>query len=322
MKKFTKQFMELSLIFAAVNSIGFAKAFAQDLDYREINSRNATISSSQSDKGDNKITEFLFAKDFHKYSLPKNRKLTDSEKDQKKLLKCVTKFIDKRKGLYDGPAIINKILSQAMDSDKLTADSYTLDSTTEKCWDAYNNLTNFSQSEIKKERLESALSNLPSSALAEKKTASFVKSQYQNSFTCIATEISASAALVLGASVGASSLKCLNSSGVIRNYIGPKIEFIGGFGAKVEYAKMQNFDSFTSGAIAGSSGSAPLNDLDNTILGAGAAGNTMYAGRYSTYQKEAQMIGLGLMTSGSYATLNVRVFNGPRNWGFVIDQLK
>lgn len=325
MKKFTNQFLKLSMIFATINAVNLVGAYAQERNYDEINSQNTRISSTQSNQRKSKIVKFLFETDFMKIRFPKNRRLSNVENDQKELLKCVVKFVEKRKGLYEGPAIINGILYKAMESDKLTADSFTLSKTTEECWDAYNSLTNFKKRETKPKTLEVVLAKLPetSSHLGEAKAARFIISQYKNEQRCIANEVNATAApFGFGVGAGVSHLKCLSDSGIVRNYVGPSIHFVGGFGAKVEYSRLRNFDVAVSDIGAASVGVSGLS-IENVVIGVGAGSNATYTGySESEYDRESQMLGVAAMTSNFYFTANLRFINGARNWSFVLDQLK
>lgn len=324
MKKFSNPFMKLTLVFTVISSASFGAAFAQT-DYNEINSRNAKetpVKKPKKSLKDNEVVNFFIETNFNEHSLPKNRKLNAIEKDQKKLLKCVTNFIDKRKGLYDGPAIMSSILTQAMDKDQLTADSYALNEATEKCQEAYKNLTQFKHSDAQEEILDTKFKELAekSASPAESTVASFIARQYDRRFRCNLTDVSAQAGLMLGFQVGVSALKCINSAGVIRNYIGPRAGVKLAFGASVSVSKTSDVDHFVTDIIAG----ADLNGDPDTIDSAFILGSANEG--YSNYQelkRKTQLVGVGFfaeeLLSGS---LNLRVFNGLRNWSYVIDQLK
>jgi hypothetical protein len=299
-------------------------AYAQEIpSYEEINKKNADEINSEYQS---KLTKHLstlkrtFIADFSKTKFVENRRLSDSEISQKNLLSCVTKFIDKNKGGYDGPVVLQEILLTAMKDGTLTSEADSIDSANKKCREAYHYLYNFPDRTIKLEKIKKVISSLKQTSPDELKTAQFIRNQYLGSQICKISEVSAFATFGVGAGAGAVNMKCLQVSGIVRNYLGIKIGVGGGLGAKVSYSEavdLRNVDAGKVGAFILDEGET--DDTTQLVIATGAMAPSRY--HYGS-DRVAQSLGLGIFTGEISINVGTRFFNGSRRWGYLIDQLK
>lgn len=254
--------------------------------------------------------EYHFIPQFSEVKFEKNRKLSKIENEQKKLLSCVTKFIKGNKAEEDGPKIIHDLLKPLMENGALTEDKVLLDETTDICESLLDQYPSIKNKYTNRNEILKRSSKFPNNKLGY-----FIAHQYFNLFNCKAYDVSATAGFLVALSTGVGNFKCLLPSGVVRNYVGARFKVTYGFGVKVGYSETaaENWDGrYKDAAIAFITDHITLEDDQGVLIVSAFNGS-------STVSLD---FGLGFFGEPGTANLGLRFFNGKRNWGYLIDQLK
>lgn len=251
-----------------------------------------------------------FTPRFDEVRFEKNRKLSKIENEQKRLLSCVTKFINGNRAEEDGPKIIHDLLNPLMVNNGLTEDETILNEATDMCRSLLDQYPSIKNKYTDQNGILKRSRNFPNDKLG-----SFIVRQYSNKFLCKAYDVSATAGFLVALSTGVGNFKCLLPSGVVRNYVGVRFKVTYGFGAKVGYNETaQSYwdGKYKNAAIAYITDDISLEDDQGVLIIAPLNGS-------STVSLD---VGLGIFGESGTANLGLRFFNGKRNWGYLIDQLK
>lgn len=270
---------------------------------------------------------FLAGFDNAKFGIGKstvaNRKLTELDVPKKNLIRCVDRILDRHAGGYNGPALAQGFLLQAMDETTWLTDGDAIQSAADSCWDTYQKLDTFPNRAIDDDRYWSTLISLKSGSEAKNKTALLLGKLYSGQvINCESLRAEAFVGMGPGIELGIGRIRCQMTDGRNRIYLGPSVGLAGGFGA--------------SAGVERQSIIAPQGKFE-TLVGFSNADNLPSSYQLlvlnkawpaatkptSTPVPNFHRAGFGL--EGRIFTVTVgaalRFFNAPRNWGMLIDSL-
>ena len=236
-----------------------------------------------------------------KSSIPKRRKLSGIVISERNLISCVDGILSANRRSNTAQAAAQQLLLAAMDGSGWINDRQKLDASVESC-------KNFKTLD------ESATSR--NGTLAENKVVHLVQMLISDMpLSCETLRLRAEAAWIFALGVEADYVSCLFQNGKVHNYFGPGITMSMGVGADVSLSRDSDPNTVTPGkyhsTFQADDGKDPIE------AGIGIANYFEFDNPGS---KRAIVVGASWMEDSSIGA-EVRVFNGPRHWDMLIEQL-
>jgi len=254
----------------------------------------------------------------------KGRKLTDLEKKQLPLLKCVDKLAKK-----DKIDQAKDVLQMAMTSSgKLNSDLDIIKRAEKICKD-YTKGRDVDAAYYLKAALDSGECSEFNSNTSSK-VSSFIRGLQRSSIErCSESHVDVTVAAMLQIKTGLASLKCVKSDGKVVRYIGPHIGWGIGMGASVQVKTLDDrtVDSTERkfGAVSHlkKDGYSDYTAEEYATIIIGKTRMLDFDDEYGD-SKDDHSFGVGAHVGINYeaASAQVRVFNGKRQWSRVFDRLK
>jgi hypothetical protein len=253
----------------------------------------------------------------------KGRKLTDLEKKQLPLLKCVDKLAKK-----DKIDQAKDVLKMAMTpSGRLNSDLDIIKRAEKICKD-YTKGRDVDAAYYLKAALDSGECSEFNSNTSSK-VSSFIRALQRPSIErCSESHVDVTVAAMLQIKTGLASLKCVKSDGKVVRYIGPHIGWGIGMGASVQ---VKTLDDSTVNSKEGKIGAvSSLKKQYYSYSGEAEFYSTVVAGKTRMLDtddgdyKDDNSFGVGAHVGMNYeaASAQIRTFNGKRQWSRLFDDLK
>lgn len=268
-------------------------------------------------------------------SISKDRELTDSDDAKISLVRCAERMLKNNNGGANAPAVAFGAMMAAMDQNGWSTDRNQIEAAAARCQQLSKEIVAYSNSKVDRQLRKDSLIQIEVSNAAAGKVKALIGSlENPNSLECQVSSYTVTAGALIMPKVGFSGAKCLWSNGKIYKFFGPTLGFAVGIGAdfvQERYILEQRYQNLKESTPLhvfsnGLSSYAYMSSSNDPMKGYIITGiGSVYGKEHGTkddYLEQGIAIGASRRgSSNSASTFGIRMFNGKRQWGNLVDRL-